>query len=141
MTEWTKNYNTQVFDMEDKDGLKRAMTFIWMLLQDRNDLYYNDIHIREEERYLILDWTQVYFDTERESGSFQFVDYDQYVMKEIYFPDGHYEYVTSPEEEEEKRSEWQKENPEWTKNKYGTWVNEEENRRWRESVEEDRNGL
>ncbi len=141
MTEWTKNYNTQVFDMEDKDGLKRAMAFIWTLLQDRNDLYYNDIHIHEEERYLILDWTQVYFDTGRESGSFQFVDYDQYVMKEIYFPDGHYEYVTSPEEEEEKRSEWQKENPEWTKNEYGTWVNEEENRRWRKSVKEDKDGL
>lgn len=41
-------------------------------------------------------------------------------MKEVHFPDNHYEYLL-PEEVDEVFNEWLKEHPNYKQNKYGIW--------------------
>ena len=53
--------------------------------------------------------------------------------KEIRYPDGHYDMVY-PEEADERLNEWHAAHPEWVMTPYGTWTNEEENKKFRETL-------
>jgi len=138
--------NRQSFDTTTPNGRKHFQKLLDTLLDynaDGEEDHFNDIHIYQEESLIVVEWDNVPYNHEW-GGSFKYIDYDEVVMKEVTFPDGHYEYLFS-EEVEEKLQEWHKEHPEWVKTDYGTWTNMEENRRcnidwnidkWCERVEE-----
>ncbi len=132
-----EKYNTQFFDLEDEDGMERAMAFIRMLHEDsrKNSRGYNQILTYVEEGCLIVSWAQIPY--EYDVGSFKFVGDDQVIMDELHFPDGYYDYVL-PEDKEEKWGEWAKANPEWEKNSWGVWVNTKENHEWEEEIKKNK---
>lgn len=114
-----KNYNSMYF--RDKSS---AIEFIDMLLKDNNDDLYNDIHTYLEEGAVIVEWAQVPYSHDY-GGTFQFVDEEQEVMLFKEFPDRHYEYFSNEEEYEEALKEWLVNNPQWKKNQWGMWIEEE----------------
>lgn len=114
--------NSQYFGPIDREqGLD--IEFIKCLISLRQESIYNDIHIYEEEGGIVIEWAQVPFDHSY-GGTFQFVDEEEQVMKELVYPDNSSEWV--PLNEEENFMElWQRENPDWVKNEYKFWEHNE----------------
>lgn len=127
--------NTMTFDSADKKQYEQAMKWITLLLdynkESRDD--YNEIHIYQEETLIIIEWNQVPYSRDW-GGRFEYVDEDHVVMKQVCFPDRHYETLFD-DEEEGRLKEWLEENPGWVKNSWGLWTNEIENERLREEFE------
>ena len=98
-----------------------VIDFIQFLLEQNKKLErsFNDIHITSDSYCTIVEWIQKRYDDSDES--FEYVDGDHLVVKEIYFPDGHYEWVKTKEEEKERWEEFLKEDPGWYQDSYGTW--------------------
>lgn len=123
------NVNRQVFNTSKenyKEHLNRLLETLFAYNTDFANEGYNDIHIYQEEMFIIVEWTEVPYLGEW-GGRFKFVDEDEAVMKEVNFPDGHYEFVF-PEDVDETLKEWHEKHPEWVKTSYGVWTNVEENR-------------
>ena len=123
------NVNKQVFDTSKenyKEHLNRLLETLFAYNIDSENDSYNDIHIYQEECLVIVEWAVIPYSREW-GGSFKFVDDDETVMKEVNFPDGHYDYVF-PEEVENVLKDWHEKHPEWVKTSYGMWTNVEENR-------------
>ena len=121
--------NSQSFDVSKENGRKQFDAFLKVLLDyniDKENDDYNDIHIRQEEMFMIIEWDKVPYNHEW-GGTFQYIDSDDVVMKEVTFPDRHCEYLF-PEEVENTLKEWKEKHPEWIQTSYGTWTNTEENR-------------
>lgn len=120
--------NTQYFDAEQI--VSGEFTKFLRVLMDEaygDGKYYNDIHIHPEDcGAFVVEWEQINWERHYDYGQFRFVDVDEVIYKEVYFPDNHTEYLP-PEEVEERLKEWHKENPEWVKTSYGTWTNTKEN--------------
>jgi hypothetical protein len=130
--------NHQSFDINTPNGRKHFQKLLDTLLDynaDEDERYYNDIHIYQEESLMIIEWDNVPYSHEW-GGRFQYIGEDDVVMKEVRFPDGHYENLF-PEDVENTLKEWHKEHPEWVMTSYGIWTNEEENREWKELLEKD----
>lgn len=122
--------NRDEFDVSEPSGLKSFKRFFDTLLEynkeeGHNDYY--DIHIKQEESYIIVEWVRVPYNHDW-GGEFKYLDSYQYVMEEVRFPDDHYE-MLEPSEIEGRLKEWHREHPEWVETYYGTWTNLEENRR------------
>ena len=102
--------------------LDKATEFVKMLntFSIQDDLFYNDIHIYEEESAIIVEWEQIPHDKSY-GGEFKFVDEDEVVALEKPFPDGHYELFFSEEQYKEYFDGWLKEHPEWKQDKSGNW--------------------
>ena len=95
-------YNAQYFSEADvKNGLH--LEFINFLLEKlKTDEYHVDIHIVQESNAAVtVEWIRQLYNYEDDIGKFQFVDGDEYVMKLVEFPDGHYDYAHSEEEAQE----------------------------------------
>lgn len=123
--------NRQSFDTSTPNGRKHFQKLLDTLLdynEDKDETHYNDIHIYQEESLIIVEWDNIPYSHEW-GGQFRYIDWDDVVMKEVNFPDGHYDYVF-PEEVEERLKQWHKDHPEWVMTEYGTWTNMEENRVW-----------
>lgn len=98
-----------------------------LLIADQGGLV-KDIHIFKEDGFTTLEWETV--PTERDwGGKFVFLQEDEVVMKQVRFPDDHYEYIFE-DEVDEKLKKWHEDHPEWTVTPSGTWTNVEENRRF-----------
>ena len=122
--------NRQSFDLDTPNGRKHFQRLLDTLIdynQDKEESHYNDIHISQEESFIIIEWDSVPYSHEW-GGQWKYLEDDDVLMKEVVFPDNHYEYVF-PDEVEETLEEWHKNNPDWVKTSYGTWTNTEENRR------------
>lgn len=104
-------YNSQAFVPEEVEkGLHlKLVNFLLEQSQDMNGAY-NDIHIWSDGYCTIVDWISVSFDDVLCEGKFNFVNEDEFIMKEIKFPDGERE-IIHPYEEEDRMREWFKENP------------------------------
>ncbi len=100
--------------------------FLNSLIQynQKSDDYYLDIHIKAEDNSLIIEWIQNPYNWE--SSKFVEINEDEYVMKEVRLPDGHYEYVRDEEEEKELWDSWIKDHPNWEKNQWGIWREKQE---------------
>ena len=121
-----RNYNYQAFTPEEVEaGLLDDLLKYIVDYNKKCESGYYDTHITSDGYCTIVEWTDVNFKFKGEEGSFRFVDSDEVVMKEVHFPDDHYEMVY-PEEAEEVLNNWLKENPEWVKNQWGTWTNTKE---------------
>lgn len=121
--------NKQVFDTSKENYKEHLNRFLETLLAYNIDFEndsYNDIHIYQEECLVIVEWTTIPYSGEW-GGTFKFVNEDETIMREVNFPDGHYEFVF-PEEVDETLKKWYEKHPEWVKTDYGIWTNVEENR-------------
>ena len=115
--------NKLLFDTRTPNGLKHFQKQLDALLEynrDPDEKHYNDIHIYQEEMFIVLEWENVPYSHEW-GGKWVHLEVDEVVMKEVHFPDNHYEYMF-PEEVNERFNEWLKENPEWHKNQWGIWT-------------------
>lgn len=114
--------NTQAFTPEEVE--KGVMDkFLKHLLELSNELEdsHLDIHITTDGFCTIIEWLDV-FDSYDDSAKFVLLNSDEVIMKEVDFPDNHYEYMFA-EEVEERLKEWHKEHPEWKKDDWGRWYN------------------
>ena len=122
-----RDYNYQYFNEEmiENGAFKDFVDTLVSHGLKEDATYYNDIHIRQEEGALIVEWVQVYFDFEGETGRFEFVNDDQQVITEVILPDNSIEYAYSNTNvEAEKKQifdEWLKEHPTWKQNWMGRW--------------------
>lgn len=135
----SKNYNSMSFTPEEvSKGLH--LKLITNLLEISNELECGryDILITSDGYCTIINWCEHNFD--EDSGRFEYIDEDEYVFKEIRFPDGHYGYAQTEDEEKELWEQFHQEHPEWVKTPHGTWTNEEENKRWLQGIEANRGG-
>ena len=133
-----RSYNTQAFTPEEvKKGLAQDLLNYLLDYNKKNTEQYYDIHITSDGYCTIIEWVDVMYTSKYgEDGKFQFVDYDEYVMKEFTFPDNHTEMCYSEEDAEQRLQEWLKDNPSWVKNEWGCWTNELENERARKMLED-----
>jgi len=118
--------NKQSFNINTPNGRKHFQKLLDTLLDynsDKDENYYNDIHIYQEESFIVIEWEHVPYSHEW-GGQFKYVDYDEYIMKEVNFPDNHYEFVF-PEDVNNRLKEWHEEHPEWVMNEFGMWTKKE----------------
>ena len=121
--------NKQTFNSRTENGRQHFQKLLDTLLDYNSDFeekYFNDIHIYQEDDLIIIEWDEVPYSHEW-GGKWQYIEEDDVVMKDVEFPDGHFEQLF-PDEVEERLADWHKENPEWIKNCWGIWYNIEENR-------------
>ena len=134
-----KKYNSVAYIPEEAEQARKLIEFLVDENINNNSKHYNDIHITTDGYCTIIEWDRVPYD--HEFGiTFQPVDSDEIVAKEVRFPDDHYEYL-SAEQEEEAIKYWLEDNPGWEKDKYGHWYNIEENEKaqkyWDEILNKD----
>lgn len=123
--------NRQSFDLSRSNGkalFKQLLDSLLAYNADPDNTDYNDIHIYQEESFLIIEWDRTPYSGDW-GGKWYYLEEDEIIQKEVHFPDGHYDYVF-PEDAEEVFNEWCKNHPEWVKNEHGIWTNTEENRRF-----------
>ena len=122
-----KKYNEIALTPEevDKGLLIEWIKFLTKTSEELEDSYY-DIHITSDGYCTIIQFNDVRFDSEQESGRFEFVDCDEHVMKEVEMPDGSFEYFLDDEQANEAIKEFLEEHPNYYKNQYGRWVNKAE---------------
>ena len=114
--------NLMAFAPEEKENMKKLLKF---LVEDYDsEDYYNEVHITSDGYCTIVEWETVPYDGSF-GGKFEYVDVDHEVLKQLWFPDNHYEYVFD-DDEEEVLEEWLKDNPGYKKNNYGSWYKEED---------------
>lgn len=131
-----RNYNEQAFTPEDVEkGLHiKLINALLDLDKDRGDNHF-DIRITTDGYCTIIQWYDA--NDQTDSAGFRFVDSGESVMQECVFPDGHIEYIFPDESKEEEISEWLERNPGWKLTEYGTWYNEEEQRKRLEEFQVD----
>lgn len=134
--------NSLTFDATKPNERKHFEAFLKTLIDYNADFdndHFNDIHIKQEENLIVLEWMQIPYSHEW-GGTWQFVGEDEVIMKEVYFPDNHCEY-RFPEEAEDAIKDWINEQAAkgeiWEKTPYGTWTNITENERFRKMQEEE----
>ena len=132
--------NRQSFDFASENGRKHFQKLLDALLDYNNDSTnndFNDIHIKQcDFNYVVLEWEKISYPKDCISG-FCFLEEGEYIYKEVYFPDGHYEEVPKGQEEEVLKT-WHQEHPEWVLTSYGTWTNTKENEAWQKLLEKER---
>lgn len=134
-----RNYNYQAFTPEEvKKGLLNDLINYLLDHNKKNDKQYYDIHITTDGYCSIVEWTDVSYDSKYGSeGKFEFVDSDQIVMIERYFPDNHCELCYDEEDYQKRLKEFLEEHPCWEKTSYGTWTNRIENECFKKMLEAD----
>ena len=135
----TRNYNYQAFTPEEvEQGLLNDLLNYLLEHNKKNTEQYYDIHITTDGYCTIVEWANVMYDNKfGEEGRFRFVDSDEVVMLERYFPDNHSELCYDEEDYQERLKEFLEKNPGWEKTSYGTWTNRIENERFRKILEAD----
>lgn len=131
--------NSISFDTTKPNYMKHFMSQLNALLEynkDSDEECYNDIHIYQEEMFIVLEWERIPYSHDW-GGKFKFIDEDAVVMFEKYFPDNHSELCYDEDDYNERLELWLKDNPGWVKTPYGTWTNEIENERWRKKLKGD----
>ena len=117
--------NSEAFTPEDVEkGLHIQLinTLLSLNNQQSDDLDgFRDIRITTDGYCTIVEWCY----NIGESG-FEFVDYDERIMKQVELPDNTIEYAFDEEDAKELLANWLEEHPGWTKNQYGRWVHESE---------------
>lgn len=119
-------YNSQAFTPEEcAKGLHTKLINSLMEISSEMEGGHFDILITTDGYCTIVEWVDT--NPEYEEATFKFVDYDEVIMKEVTFPDRHYEYLF-PDEVDEALKDWHEKHPEWVKGPFDTWTNIEENR-------------
>lgn len=122
----TKNYNTQAFTPEEvQKGLHLDLIKYLLDYNSKAEGFFNDIHIDSDGYCVIIEWVQESY--KEACTGFEFVDYDEEVMKIVHFPDNSYGYASDEDEANDMLQLWLRENPGWKKNNFGHWYKSAEN--------------
>lgn len=117
-------YNQQSFSREQIEmGLHLDLIHYlisYNINRDNHENYY-DIHITTDGESTMVEWTTIEFDNHGDCGKFEFVNYDEVVLKERYLPDNSTVFVRDEEEYQEQLDEFLKENPTYKQNEWGRW--------------------
>lgn len=104
----------------------------------KNQHSYYDIHITTDGYCIIVEWSDVIYDIQSECGKFEFVDYDQIIMTEKFFPDNHSEMCYDEDDYRERLNDFLATHPGWVQEgPYGRWVNKIEEESLRKITKED----
>lgn len=115
-------YNEMAFTPEEVDkGMHLKLLSYLLSYSTDSESSYNDIHITTDGYCTIIQWVVVSLDN-MDAPRFKFVDYDEFIMRELDLPDKSIEYVF-PDEYDSRLKEWCEEHPNYKKNYYGIWVN------------------
>ena len=118
---------------EQKKGLHTKLINFLLEYNSTSEDSFVEILIKPAgyEDTITVEWIQNDYNDKDYEDHFKAVGADEHIMFEYEFPDGHFEWVESMEEGQERVEEWLKENSGWIKTSYGRWVNKEENDRLR----------
>ena len=100
-----RNYNETVFDPEEGELLEDLVNYL-LETNKKSERFYYDIHIMTDGCCDIVQWVSVPYD-EPYNGEFVYKEEDDVIMKEVWFPDNHCEYLF-PDEVEDRLKEWNK---------------------------------
>ena len=113
-----ENYNEMAFDCETERKLFDDLLNFLLDYNKKNDHYYNDIHIKQEENLILIQWNDVSYSGDfGPEAKFEFVRGDQIVMDEICLPDNTVSYV-KPYDKYDFLNEWIEENKDFNKEDY-----------------------
>lgn len=133
--------NSLVFSKEEQEkGLLNDFINILLKINRESFDHHIEFLIRQEEDLVIVEWSQISYNSEGDYSHFKLVGPDQVVMLEYRFPDNHFEYVFDEEDGKERLKEWLEENPGWEKSLNGVWYNKIENDRLRKEFGLDKEG-
>ena len=119
-------YNEKAFTPEDvEQGLMKDLLDYLLDYNTKSKEYFYDIHITSDGYCAIVQWVDIPYNSDEAESKFDYVDYDEVVMKELILPDNSIIYVHRGEEDEALK-EWLKDNPSYKQNDYGRWYNEDE---------------
>lgn len=80
--------NSQSFSPNEcKEGLHLDLINYLLSYNEKSNEAYYDIHITSDGYCTVIEWENVVFDLRDCSGSFEFVDEGECVMKEVRLPD------------------------------------------------------
>lgn len=80
-----------------------------------------DIHITTDSHCTIIEFARVDYRDSNYEG-FVYLDNEHHLLRQITFPDNHYEYF-SDDEVEKVLNDWLKDHPEWGLDEFGNWYN------------------
>ena len=121
-------YNSMSFSREAmKEGLHLELIKYLVNYHLNNDYHFNDVHITTDGETLIVEWEQVPYD-HAFGGSFQYVEEDCLVMRDLDLPDGGNTFIPQDDDPEEYLKEWLEEHPGWKRSAYGHWVFEDKDK-------------
>ena len=100
-----RNYNETVFYQEESELLEDLVNYL-LDTNRKSERFYYDIHIMTDGCCDIVQWVSVPYD-EPYNGEFVYKEEDDVIMKEVWFPDNHCEYLF-PDEVEDRLKEWNK---------------------------------
>lgn len=119
-----KNYNSQAFTPEEvKQGLHLELITHLLDYNSKAKDYFNDIHIDSDGYCVIVEWTHESLTDA--TTSFEFVDYDETILKIVRFPDNSYDYAEDQDEANDRFQLWLYNNPDWEKDGKGGWKKKE----------------
>ena len=119
-------FNSQTFTPEEvKQGLHLDLISYLLSYNEKAKDYFNDIHIDSDGYCIIVEWVQESLTDA--TTSFEFVDYDETILKIVKFPDNSYDYVEDQDEANDRFQLWLHQNPGWEKDGNGSWYNKTEN--------------
>lgn len=119
-------YNEKAFTPEDvEQGLMNDLLNYLLDYNTKSKEYFYDIHITSDGYCTIVQWTDISYNSDGDESKFDFVDYDEVVMKELILPDNSIIYVHRGEQDEALK-EWLEDNPSYKQDEYGRWYNEDE---------------
>lgn len=126
--------NSQSFTPKEVEkGLHLKLLKTLLEINNEKENYYNQIMIDTDGYCMIIEWVEKTYDGDSER--FEYLDYDDVIMKEVHFPDNHYEYLFK-EDVTQALDDFIKEHPNYKKNNYGVWYDENEIRTLEEPQEQ-----
>ena len=118
--------NSQVFTPEEvKQGLHLDLIKHLLEMNEKSDRHYNQILVNTDGYCTMVEWVQRSYNDDSYDDRFELLEYDDVVMKEVHYPDNHYDYLPRGEVEQAFK-EWCEEHPNYKQNQYGVWYNEDE---------------
>ena len=117
--------NSQSFTPKEVEkGLHLKLINTLLEINQEKENFYNQIMIDTDGYCLIVNWVERSYNGDFNTR-FELLEDDDVVMKEVHFPDNHYDYLF-PEEVEQALNDWHNEHPNYKQNQYGIWYNEDE---------------
>ena len=130
-----KILNSQVFTPEEvKQGLHLDLIKHLLEMNGKSDRHYNQILVNTDGYCTMVEWVQRSYNDDNCDERFELLEYDEIPMKEVRYPDGHYDYLPR-EMVDQAFKEWCEEHPNYKQNQYGIWYDEEEEKALREEIE------
>ena len=125
----TREYNSQAFTPEQvSNGELQDLLNYLMNFNVKSDKAYMDIHITSDGYCQIVEWVEIMYEFREECGKFDFIGANETIYEEVSFPDEHWEWYPKGEGQAA-LEEWLRDHPQWKRNQWGVWYDEDEQAR------------